>query len=108
MESLLAEHAKFCKRGSLSKSLDDVQKTIDLLTQARDSIASSESPLQYLVLKLCSADVRLIQFFKGQANPSLTLASLQNTIKSSCDAVTSDLKEVYKALGNYGKALEKV
>lgn len=45
MDSLLQEHEKLCKRGTLSKSIDDVQKTIDLLVKARDSIASGLSPL---------------------------------------------------------------
>ncbi len=44
MESLIEEHEKLCKRGNLSKSLDDVQKTLDLLVKARDSIASSKPP----------------------------------------------------------------
>ncbi len=41
MESILAEHEKLVKKGNLSKSVDDVQKTIDLLVKARDSIAAS-------------------------------------------------------------------
>lgn len=47
MESILAEHEKLVKKGNLSKSVDDVQKTIDLLIKARDSIAASTfySPL---------------------------------------------------------------
>ena len=43
MEALLAEHDKLRKKGNLSKSIDDVQKTIDLLTTARNSIASGLS-----------------------------------------------------------------
>ena len=41
MEALLEEHEKLSRRGSLSKSLEDVQKTIDLLVKARDSIVAS-------------------------------------------------------------------
>ncbi|KAL6713772.1 hypothetical protein ACLMJK_008264 [Lecanora helva] len=83
MESLILEHEKLRKRGNLSKSLDDVQKTIDHLVNARDSIASNHS-----------------------AAPVI-LAKLQNPVKQSFEAINSDLKEVYKALGNYGKALDK-
>ena len=43
-----------------------------------------------------------------QASPSITLAKLQNPVKQSFEAINSDLKEVYKSLGNYGKALDKV
>ena len=39
---------------------------------------------------------------------SVTLAKLQNPVKQSFDSINNDLKEVYKGLGNYGKALEKV
>lgn len=41
MEALLEEHEKLCSKGNLSKSVEDVQKTIDLLIKARDSIAAS-------------------------------------------------------------------
>lgn len=41
MEALLEEHGKLVKRGSLSKIVEDVQITIDLLVKARDSIANS-------------------------------------------------------------------
>ena len=38
----------------------------------------------------------------------MTLAKLQNPVKQSFDAIQSDLKDVYKGLGNYSKALDKV
>ena len=41
MEALFEEHEKLSRKGNLSKSLADVQKTIDLLVKARDSIAAS-------------------------------------------------------------------
>lgn len=41
MEALLEEYEKLSRKGNLSKSLEDVQKTIDLLVKARDSIAAS-------------------------------------------------------------------
>lgn len=40
MEALLEEYEKLSRKGNLSKSLEDVQKTIDLLVKARDSIAA--------------------------------------------------------------------
>ena len=44
MEALLEEHEKLLRKGNLAKSLEDVQKTIDLLVKARDSIAASTFP----------------------------------------------------------------
>lgn len=41
MEALIEEHEKLSSKSNISKSLEDVQKTIDLLVKARDSIAAS-------------------------------------------------------------------
>lgn len=41
MEALILEQEKLAKSGNLSKSLDGVQKTIDLLVKAREAIAAS-------------------------------------------------------------------
>lgn len=52
MEALLEEHEKLSRKGNLSKSVEDVQKTIDLLTKARDSIVASTfhiSTLEFLL-----------------------------------------------------------
>lgn len=43
MDTLLEELERLSKRGNLSKSLDDVQKTIDFLVKARDTISASQS-----------------------------------------------------------------
>jgi hypothetical protein len=40
MESLRLEQAKLDKKGNLSKTIDDVQKTIDLLVAARQAITA--------------------------------------------------------------------
>ncbi len=50
MEALLEEHEKLSRKGNLSKSVEDVQKTIDLLVKARDSIATSTFRSEPLVL----------------------------------------------------------
>ncbi len=41
MDVLQKEHERLSKKGNLSKGIDDVQKTIDHLTKARDSITTS-------------------------------------------------------------------
>ena len=50
MEALLEEHEKLLGKGNLSNSLEDVQKTIDLLVKARDSIAASTFSLAWASL----------------------------------------------------------
>lgn len=42
METLFVEHNKLSKKGSLSKAVDDVQKTLDLLKSARGTIATGQ------------------------------------------------------------------
>ena len=41
MEALLAEHERLASKSNLSKSLEDVEKTIELLVNARDTLAAS-------------------------------------------------------------------
>lgn len=41
MDVLLEEHERLVETGNLGKSVGDVQKTIDLLIKARESIATS-------------------------------------------------------------------
>lgn len=43
MESLKTEHEKLQKKGNLNKSINDVQKTIDLLLKARAQVAEGAS-----------------------------------------------------------------
>lgn len=43
MESLRLEQDKLDKKGNLSKTIEDVQKTIDLLVAAREAIAAGMS-----------------------------------------------------------------
>ncbi|EOD52017.1 Rmnd5a protein [Neofusicoccum parvum] len=83
MDTLKAEHEKLLKKGNLNKSINDVQKTIDLLVKARAQVA--EDP----------------------ASAQMTLAKLQAPAKQSFEKVNDDLKEVHQALGKYGKALDK-
>jgi len=54
METLSRELEKLSKKNSLSKSVDDVQKTIDLLIKARESIDMSTSPYPSTYLRTLS------------------------------------------------------
>ena len=50
MEALFQEQEKLLKTGNLEKCLEDVQKTIDLLTNAREAIATSMLTLLHPLL----------------------------------------------------------
>ncbi|KAF2758692.1 hypothetical protein EJ05DRAFT_500208 [Pseudovirgaria hyperparasitica] len=83
MEALLEEHAKLEKRGNLAKTIEDVQRTIELLQSARDGLVANPSP-----------------------SPK-ALEKLQKPTKLLNDKVNSDLTEIYKAQNSYSKALDK-
>lgn len=50
MEALLAEHERLCKSGTFSKTLDDIQKTVDILVTARETVAAGEELLASLIV----------------------------------------------------------
>ncbi|KAI4125300.1 MAG: hypothetical protein LQ338_004346 [Usnochroma carphineum] len=83
MEALLAEHERLCKSGTFSKTLDDIQKTVDILVTARETVAADPDAT------------------------SLTLAKLQNPVKNSLEDVHKGLEEVRKHQTKYAKLLDK-
>ncbi|KAI4111177.1 MAG: hypothetical protein LQ345_006853 [Seirophora villosa] len=83
MDALLAEHERLSKSGTFTKTLDDIQKTIDLLVKARETIAANTE------------------------TASLNLAKLQTPVKNSLEDVHKDLEEVRKYQSKYSKLLDK-
>ncbi|KAH8770942.1 regulator of gluconeogenesis [Diaporthe sp. PMI_573] len=69
----------------LSAAVNDVDKIIDILTEAREQIAQSPDP----------------------HTTSLTLARLQNPVSKGFEAIDQDLRKVDKVRKHYGKALDK-
>ncbi|KAJ0122447.1 regulator of gluconeosis [Diaporthe amygdali] len=69
----------------LSAAVNDVDKIIDILTQAREQIAQSPDP----------------------HTASLTLARLQNPVSKGFEAIDQDLRKVDKVRKHYGKVLDK-
>ncbi|KAI9806459.1 MAG: hypothetical protein M1833_003646 [Piccolia ochrophora] len=83
MDVLRQEHDKLSAK-SLTDTITNVQRTIDLLTAARNSIDAD--PLA----------------------ASMTLAKLQSPLKQKFNDVNDRLKTVHNALGKYQKSLDKV
>ncbi|KFY92657.1 hypothetical protein V500_04084 [Pseudogymnoascus sp. VKM F-4518 (FW-2643)] len=83
MEALQLELARLQKDASLSQSIEDVDKVLEQLCNAREAIAADSN------------------------TASITLAKLQNPFKQGLDRVTDDLKKIYAAHNKYGKALDK-
>jgi hypothetical protein len=125
MDALQIELAKLRRDANLTQSIHDVDKIIKQLENARESIVSGmEAFLSSLRWGAKSAEFdRSIPAFAcillwhsclhciSLADPnsaSITLAKLQNPLKSGFDKVNDDLKKIHKGHSNYGKALDKV
>ncbi|KAI8965396.1 CTLH/CRA C-terminal to lish motif domain-containing protein [Daldinia sp. FL1419] len=75
---------KLTGSAKLSDAVQDVDKIIDLLTAARERVASANNP----------------------HTTNVTLAKLQNPIKEQLDGLNSDLRRVYKAQNEFNKSLK--
>ncbi|KAI0126473.1 CTLH/CRA C-terminal to lish motif domain-containing protein [Xylariales sp. AK1849] len=85
MLQLQNELEKLTKSAQLSNALDDVDKIINLLTEARERIAAENDP----------------------HITSLTLTKLQNPVQKGLEAVNDDLRNIHRGQNRFGKALEK-
>ncbi|KAL4961645.1 ubiquitin-protein ligase RMD5 [Aspergillus stella-maris] len=84
MDLVQKEHERLSKRLKSSQSIKSVQDAIDQLQAARDKIAADPN------------------------QASVSLAKLQNPIKSSFDSINDNLKETHSGLNKYSKALDKL
>jgi hypothetical protein len=100
MEALQREVELLQTEHNLEKTISDVQKTIDLMVNARKFIAAGDalSP---------RARTRADKCVDAGAAP-VTLAKLQNSVQQSFDRVNRDLKPVHQGLNNYQKAVTNV
>ncbi|KAK4100711.1 hypothetical protein N658DRAFT_427359 [Parathielavia hyrcaniae] len=85
LEALLDELFKFKRLPRLSAAAHDVDKIIDLLSDAREQIAGAMDP----------------------HTASLTMTKLQNPVKTAFDRVNDDLKAASSAHKKVGRALDK-
>lgn len=118
IETLSRELQNLQKVGNLKKSLQDVDKIIEQLERARESIIHGMATLSPEVMLPCAAKS---SFFRplyiavtntssalDPVNTSITLAKLQNPIKSGFDRVNDDLREINKGHKEYARALDIV
>ena len=126
MDVLQVELAKLRKDANLTQSIEDVDKIIEQLERARESIftgmrSSKGSCRSFLELQLFELSVlRCCELFglppfannvSSSVDPksaSITLAKLQNPLKTGFDKVNDDLKKVHRGHSSYGKVLDKV
>ncbi|KAF7713806.1 LisH dimerization motif, CLTH, RING-type Zinc finger domain-containing protein [Penicillium ucsense] len=84
MDLVQKEHDRLQKKLRSSQGINSVQATIDLLQSARDAIAADPN------------------------QAAVTLAKLQNPIKTSFNAINDGLKETHGSLNKYTKSLDKL
>ncbi|KAL4928546.1 ubiquitin-protein ligase RMD5 [Aspergillus undulatus] len=84
MDLVQKEHERLSKRLKSTQNIKSVQDAIDQLQAARDKIAADPN------------------------QASVSLAKLQNPVKSSFDAINDQLKETHSGLNKYSKALDKL
>lgn len=113
MDALNLELAKLRRDANLSQSIEDVDKIIEHLERARESIVQGTKFLgEPTELQLPH---RTTPFHDSSTNSppdpnsaSITLTKLQNPIKNGFDRVQEDLRKVYHGHAKYGKALNTV
>lgn len=84
MDGVQKDHDRVWAGARKSKIRDQAQDVIDALQKARDAIAEDPS------------------------TAAVTLAKLQNPVKTSFDGMLAELKDVHSSHTKYGRALDKV
>ncbi|RYP82362.1 hypothetical protein DL769_001687 [Monosporascus sp. CRB-8-3] len=84
MLQLQKDVEKLTRSARLSDAVEDVDKIIELLSEAREKVAAANDP----------------------HTTSLTLTKLQNPIREGLDTLNNDLRNVHKAQKDFEKALK--
>lgn len=106
MDLVQKEHERLQRRLKSSHGLKNVQSTIDQLQAARDAIASGQSSGMNYLSSVCSVSDFFCMVDPTQA--AVTLAKLQNPVKTSFSSINDNLKETHSGLNKYTKSLDKV
>ena len=109
MDDVLEQHEVLVRKANLAKTIKDIQKLIDKLSEDRKTIAAGRPP------QIRPTNSMLLYYFKlanavfvDPKSASITLAKLQNAISTPVDAIAEDLRQVYNGLSKYTKVLDKV
>ena len=98
---LMVELARMRNR-TLKTVVDDVDKVIDLLTNAREKIAQGE-------LAFLRYHQQLTTVIEQDATRTgMAMMTLQNPVKARFERINVDLKDITKAQKSFGKALDMV
>lgn len=99
MDVLQVELAKLRRDANLGQTIQDVDKIIEQLERARETIVAGMKPTE-----ACHGILTALE----PNSASITLAKLQNPLKHGFEKVNDDLKKVHTGQNKYGKALKDV
>ena len=103
MDHLQIELAKLRRDANLKQSMDDVDKIIEQLERARETIIAGTKTNEDSTAVLACTNV-----LPEPDSASITLAKLQNPVQQGFWKVNEDLKKIHKGHNSFGKALDKV
>lgn len=103
MTALQAELARF-RKASLHSAVNDADKILEMLIEAREQVANGSHGPRYLTSCLHAHSLAASDPHRA----SLTVTKLQNPVTAGFEAINNDLKEVSKSQKVFGKALDKV
>lgn len=99
MDPLLEEAGRVEAQGNFNRTLENVQKAIDLLKQAKEDISNSANPMDM--------DDPPAHRFLERFRRALLATKLKSSTKTSSDDFEKPLKDVFSANKAYSKAFEK-
>jgi len=100
MDPLLEEAGRVEAQGNFNRTLENVQKAVDLLKQAKEDISNSTDPMD---MHIPPAHTSV-----ESSRRALLATKLKSSAKTSSDDFEKSLKDVFSANKAYSKAFEKV
>jgi len=99
MDSLHEEAGRVEAQGNFNRTLENVQRAVDLLKKAREDISSSTDPM--------GVDISTAHESSESSKRPLVTAKLKSSAKTWSDDFEKPLKDVFSANKAYSKAFEK-
>ena len=99
MDPLLEEAGRVEAQGNFNRTLENVQKAVDLLKQAKEDISNSTDPMD---MHIPPAHTSL-----ESSRRAVLATKLKSSAKTSSDDFEKSLKDVFSANKAYSKAFEK-
>jgi len=100
MDSLLEEAGRVEAEGNFNRTLENVQRAVDMLKQAKEDISNSVDPMD--------VDVPFADEALESSKRAMSAMKLKSSTRTLSDDFEKPLKDVFSANKAYSKAFEKV